>query len=134
MIVELDRQKNEDGSRKTAFVEGVEYIKFYLYTSVNANVETDSVGAFKLMKDADGKVWLTDMNETVKLAVNGPDGDYYFDRISNADFYRMIAAAVGENYSATQAYYVAAQTCGKEGSVYVSSGISEIGTSVIKQS
>ena len=40
----------------------------------------------------------------------------------------MIQKVLGENYSETQAYYFAAQTCGKDGSIYAPSEISDIGS------
>lgn len=132
MIVELYRQKTEDGSIKSAFAEGVEYIEFHLYTSTDANVNTDSVGSFKFIKE-DGVAYLVSFDGTVRIKVEGSDGNYYFDRVSNADFFALIRAAVGEAYNPSQAYYVAAQAVAKEGSVYQSSAISVIGTSVIQE-
>lgn len=107
VLLELDRQKNEDGSIKSAFAEGVEYIEFHLYTSTDANVNTDSVGSFKLVKESDG-VWLSSLDGTVRISVSGGDGNYYRDWLSDAEFYALIRAAVGEAYNPSQAYYVAA--------------------------
>ena len=132
VLLEIDRQKNEDGSIKTAFVEGVEYIEFHLYTSTDANVNTDSVGSFMLIQE-NGAGYLVSPDNSVRLSLSGEPGNYYKDWMSNAEFFSLIRAAIGEAYNPSQAYYVAAQAVAKEGSVYRSSAISVIGTSVIQE-
>lgn len=138
MIVEIDRQKNDDGSNKTAFAEGTDYVMFYLYTSTGAKTE-NYVGRFKLELTGATSAHLVTLDGTASIDCLGSPGNYYFDRVSNEEFFAFIKAAVGESYDPSQEYYVAAQAValkdpvvsGETSVQYVSSKISAIGTSVI---
>ena len=128
---EFDRQKNEDGSRKTVFVDGVDYVLYYIYTSPTADKE-DYVGQFKL-DQADGGTAATvvTMDGSSSIGAGSTPGDYYIDNTGKEAFYAFFRAAIGEDYDAYTQYYFAAQVVGYENSIYIDSEISEIGTSYI---
>ncbi len=131
-VIDIDRGTDGSGTKVTAFQNNVENVKFYIYTSATAN-KNDSVGAFKLER-YNGGFRLATMDGETLWELEGSAGNiwistknnYHTDRKGN--FFSMIQKVLGENYSETQAYYFAAQTCGKDGSIYAPSEISDIGS------
>ncbi len=136
--LELDRQKNGDGSKKSAFDSHVDFIKFYIYTSPSADRESDAVGTFILKADNGWVVTLED--GTVMLNVEGGTGNFWIDtaqqpdgqRFTKGHFFRLLEAAIGDGYSKTQDYYIAAQACSRYASI-TASDISEIGPSAFRE-
>lgn len=132
---ELDRQKEADGTtKKTAFVEGVDYILYHVYTSPNANRGTDAVAAFKLLRDEAGKASLTTMDGAATLGVAGDPGNYFTDNNPTDEYFGFFEAVVGKSFDKWQNYYFAAQAIAVADSVYTNSAISEIGDSSIRKS
>lgn len=130
---EFDRQKNADGTRKTAFAEGVDYILYHVYTSSDADRETDAVATFKLVKDANNAAKVVTMDGSVSIGCGNQPGNYYIDNTPDAAYFAFFRAVIGEAYSETQNYYFAAQVIAVEKSIYLDSGISEIGTVSIRE-
>ncbi len=125
--LELDRQKNGDGSNKTVFTEGVDHIEFYVYTSADAEKETGSVGSFLVKQTADGRFALMQKDGSGALTLNGNAGDLYTGANYQQTFYSFLSEAV-EDYDPYTRYYLAVRVCAVEGSIYVSSEISAIGS------
>lgn len=133
-IIELDRMKESDGTTKrTAFTDNVEYIMFYIYTTPYA-AKDEYVGRFILDMHgtgSEGVFRLATVDGRTLLNLKGKAGDVYLDGYSRARlFTEVFAAAIGEEYGSKIPYYLAAQVCGINGSVYAPSEISEIGTQV----
>lgn len=138
-VLELDRAKidgnpnnNDPANRKSAFVEGVDYVKFYIYTSTDAD-KSDYVGAFKLYNNG-GTFRLATMDGTKLWDVEGAAGNMWLDTKDgyNTDrkgnFFNMMRTVLGENFEETQAYYLAAQACSEQRDKgYNDSEISQIG-------
>ena len=126
-----------DRGSSTAFVEGVDHITFYIYTSPDA-AKDDYVGTFILDANGSGSSVFrlaTSEGETL-LALEGTAGNLWLDTrdgYTKEKLFEMFAKVIGESYSADQGYYLAAQACGEEGSVYASSDISDIGSLEFKQ-
>ena len=134
--VEFDR--NGDKSH-TEFVDNVEYIMYYFYESPYADKD-DYVGRIKLVRGSDKKdnagnpfgARFETLDGTEILGVKGSLGDLYQDYpeiggSKKATLFAILKAAIGGNYDADTPYYVAAQTCGKDYSIYAPSDISVIG-------
>ncbi len=137
-LLEFDRGKNDDGSKKSAFNENVDYVKFYIYTDVNADKE-DYVGAFKLERDG-AFFKLSTMDGEKLWGIEGSAGNMWLDTKDNyasdrkGNFFGMLQKVLGENYDETATYYFAAQTVVKESSRgdYLDSEISVIGPQVFQ--
>lgn len=107
---------------ETMFVEGVEYVRYDIYTSREAD-KSAPIGSFRVRvipgADAAGGTAFTGYVETIdgsvsRQIIRGAAGDYYVDVINANEFYSLLASALGYRYCAGQAYYFAATAVGAE--------------------
>ncbi len=117
--IEYDRQKNEDGSKKTAFVEGVDYIRVYIYDSAAADAR--GIGSFKYMWDGN-KFWLESMDGSKKfdgMTEGKQPGNFYSVTGEAHNFIKSVIPG----YSADKAYYYAFQSVADDSGNYADSEI-----------
>ncbi len=133
----------------TMFVEGVEYVRYDIYTSQDAD-KSAPAGSFRVRVDrgadaAGGTAmtgWIETMDGSLSFkSMRGGAGDYYVHSAEANDFYAVLRAALGYSYCAGQAYYFAATAVGPEypvidtennsATLYVSSERSDITTASI---
>lgn len=144
-LLELDR-----GASGTAFTEGVDYVKFYVYTSTDAD-KSQPVAVFIMdnktitgvaynfrLATVEGKTLLhiegrpkpdgSGMGNCWVQSVTQPNGQGY-----NANyFFEIFKEILGDAYDPDQEYFLAAQRVAVKGSGYADSEISEIGTMAFK--
>lgn len=107
-------------NRKTAFVDGVGHLLYYMYDS--ADEQAEPINTFKMVIRADKSVYIADMEETQSQDLKGGLGDLYHDF---EDGKAMIRNIIGVEIGRT--YYFAVQSIASEDSPYESSGISARG-------
>ncbi len=129
--IEIDR----GGS--TVFTAHADYVRFYIYTSPYANKNTDSVGSFVLKRDgADAYITSEDGKRFYKSEGNfgnlwlETSGEYNKPS-TKTNFFKMWREILGDAFDSNTPYYIAAQVCGKDGSIYGASEISVIGPQAI---
>lgn len=109
---ELDRNKNEDGSKKTAIVEGVAYLLYNVY-EIKADTEDELVlvGQSKVVPigHAEGEYYhyMYDMAGTTKVGLKGGSGNMYQDVASAKDQIRKIM-----NIESGRKYYISVRAMG----------------------
>ena len=130
MKIDGDSTNVDPENRKTAFVENVDHITYYIYTYGYAD-KNDYVGRFILTRqlNSDGKYsyYLATVEGVRLLDLKGNAGDLYLDQYSRERLFADVFSKVVEGYSPTTPYYLAAQVCGRTGSIYAPSEISVIG-------
>ncbi len=112
--VALMRTATTAAERKSAFPEGVDYICYKIYSSVDADKENDCLGEIKLYPNSASTgvadyAKLSSMDGKMSMNVRGNDKDMYFDGVDYPKFQNLIKYVLGYNYSAGQEYYFAAQ-------------------------
>ncbi len=100
------------GSATSMFASPVEYVRFDIYTSPDADPD-QPIGSFKIRVTQGGATtntigWIETMDGTSSYKiVRGGAKNYYFDT-NLSDFYNILNKAIGYSYSAGQSYYFAA--------------------------
>ena len=133
-ITEYDRQKNEDGSAKTAFVDGVGRVRFYMYADVTINGVTERVIVSWFDIDKDG--YMYDYNGNKTMGGNGGKclgiaGDFYG---SDGNWHNFIKASFNQGADAQglgitwvdTTFYVACQSI-SDNPLYENSDIGAMG-------
>ena len=147
--IALDRLNANGQAGVTMFTEGVEYVRYDIYDSPDADASAP-LGSFRLRvipdADAAGGSAYTGYIESAdgsvsNLMVSGTPGNYWIPYGKRSEFYEMLSAALGYRYCAGQAYYFAATAVGPEypvidtetdtATAYISSERSAITTSAI---
>ena len=124
----VDRMKEADGTtRKTAFADNVDYVKFFIYTSNEEGAEP--VGYMILDRNGAGGTCRFATKEGVTLmTLKGSLGNLYLDGTSKSAVQQMFKTVIGEDaYESAEHLYVAAQACSNN-SEYEASDVSQIGT------
>lgn len=107
-----DRQVSPDGERITAFVEGVSYIRIYVYTSPEDDAAP--IGWFKMVQREDGSAYFESVDSGRTHNLNGTPGDY---STPDGNTHNWLKATIGEMsdgaYSTEKTYYFATQAIGK---------------------
>lgn len=119
---ELDRQKNEDGSRKTALVDGCGYLLYTAYTK-NADGGLTQVGQGKIIplakQEGEYHSYMYSMDGEIKTGMKGPRGDLYQDTADGkAAIRRILNMEVGTEY------FITVQAVAGEDTPYTSSDVS----------
>lgn len=122
---EFDREKNADGSAKTVFVNGVDYLLYRMYDSAEAGAEP--LLCFKIVPvanpTADGaKAYMTDMDGIIVQDLKGPLGDLYHDEAAG-----MLQIRTLLKVETGKTYYFDVQAIAVEDSPYIDSEVSVIG-------
>ena len=134
-ITEYDRQKNEDGSAKTAFTEGVAYVRFYMYVDVTVDGVTERVIVSWFDLDKDG--YLYDYNGNVMGAkggkCEGTPGNFYgmdgnYHNFIKASFDQGAAAQGFGFTNVNTTFYIACQSITDNPEVYENSDIGAMGS------
>lgn len=132
-IIEYDRQVDPiTGEGYTAFVEGVAYVKVYVYTSPDDSAEP--IVTFKMVSRSDGSGYLSNNSGTLTMEMLGTPGNYY---TPDGNTHNMLKQIIGEGtagpYSTETTYYFATQAIGVVGEdlVYLDSAISGKGRGVL---
>ena len=115
-----DLSDNSVPNRKTAFVDGVAYLLYYMYDS--ADEQAAPINTFKMVIRPDKTVYITDMEETQSQDLKGGIGDFYQDFEAEKDMIRKI---IGIDIGNT--YYFAVRSIAVEDTPYESSEISARG-------
>ena len=102
---EFDRQKNADGSRKTAFVQGCEYLLYVAYEK-NASDELVEVGRGKIVplakQEGEYHSYFYSMDEKTFTGLKGGKGDIYQDvSDAKATIRKIMNMEVGKEYFVT---------------------------------
>ena len=113
---ELDRNKNADGSKNSAFVEGVEFLLYNVY-ELKADTEDEFVlvGQAKVVPigHIEGEyhhyMYDMDMTESTKVGLKGGTGNMYQDVPSAKDGIRKIM-----NIESGKKYYISVRAMGGE--------------------
>jgi hypothetical protein len=126
-VIEYDRQKEESGAAKTAFVTGADYILILIYDS-NENGAV-AIASFKLMYDISGnQAYLLSMDGNSRWNVEGEKGNLF---TSDGNAHNFIKARINESgtpYSTTTTYYFAAQAIAVEGGFFEDSDVGAKGS------
>lgn len=147
--IALDRLSPDNSSTSTMFQAGVEYVRYDIYDSPDADASAP-LGSFRLRiipgADPAGGTAFTGYIESAdgsvsKQIVRGGTGNFYINITEVGQFHEMLASALGYSYCAGQPYYFAATAVGPEypvidtendtATAYISSERSEITTSPI---
>lgn len=129
-ITEYDRQKNEDGSAKTAFVEGVGRVRFYMYADVTIDGVTERVVVSWFDIDKDG--YMYDYNGNVMGAkggkCEGTPGNFYgmdgiYHNFIKASFDQGAAAQGFGFTNVDTTFYIACQSLTDNPAIYEDSDI-----------
>lgn len=129
--IEYDRQITADGTRYSAFTEGVDHIRIYVYTS--AADDAEPIGYFKMIQREDGSAYFASVNSDRTWDLDGTPGDY---STPDGNTHNWLKVTIGEMsdgaYSTEKTYYFATQAIGKatEGYSYLDSAISGKGRGV----
>lgn len=130
--IEYDKQTDENGNRYTAFVDGVAYIKIYIYTS-NAE-DAEPIGYLKMAQHPDKTAYFENMQGAI-FNISGEVGNYFTpDGNTHNWFKNSISGMNGGAYSPNITYYFATQAIAVEeeidGFTYCDSAISAKGRGV----
>ena len=133
-ITEYDRQKNEDGTAKTAFVDGVGRVRFYMYADVTIDGVTERV--IVSWFDIDKEGYMYDYNGNKTMGGNGGKclgiaGDFYG---SDGNWHNFIKASFNQGADAQglgitwvdTTFYVACQSI-SDNPLYENSDIGAMG-------
>lgn len=130
--IEYDKQTNALGERYTAFVEGVAYIKIYIYTS-NAD-DAEPIGYLKMAQHPDKSAYFENMQGAI-FNISGEVGNYHTPDGNTHNWLKNSITAMGKGaYSTSITYYFATQAVAVEeeinGYTYCDSAISAKGRGV----
>ncbi len=132
-IIEYDRQVDPiTGETYTAFVEGVAYVKIYVYNSSENNAEP--IVTFKMVSRPDGSGYLSNNSGTLTMEMLGTPGNYYTpDGNTHNMLKQIISEGTAGAYSTEVTYYFATQAIGVVGEdlIYLDSAISGKGRGVL---
>lgn len=127
---ELDRQKNADGSRKTAFVQGCEYLLYIAYEK-NDNDELVEVGRGKIVplakQQGEYHHYFYSMDETKYTGLKGGNGNIYQDAADSKAIIRQIL-----NMEVGKEYFVTVQAMAADDTPYADSEVSEAHSVTLK--
>lgn len=113
--IEYDRQTETDGTKKTAFALGVDYIVYYIYDSDDA--EAEPIASFKLMCEGTKGYFMAD--DGTRLDILGTPGNFY---TIDGHAHNFIKSVIGD-YSTETAYYYACQAIADDSGLYSDSVI-----------
>lgn len=122
---EMDRQKDGQGNKKTAFTDGCAYLVYRMYDSDGP--DANPVTSFKIVPLAQqvGEYYhtqLTSMDGTKTYYLLGPFGDLYLDQATDqAEIRSLLGIETGKTY------YFDVQAIAKEGTLWTDSDVSVIG-------
>ena len=130
--IEYDKQTDENGNRYTAFVDGVAYIKIYIYTS-NAE-DAEPIGYLKMAQHPDKTAYFENMQGEI-FNISGEEGNYFTPDGNTHNWFKNSITAMGKGaYSTSITYYFATQAVAVEeeinGYTYCDSAISAKGRGV----
>lgn len=130
--IEYDKQTDENGKRYTAFVEGVAYIKIYIYTSDAEDAEP--IGYLKMVQNPDKTAYFENMQGEI-FNISGEEGNYFTPDGNTHNWFKNSITAMGHgSYSPNITYYFATQAVAVEeeinGYTYCDSAISAKGRGV----
>ena len=124
--IQYDQQKNEDGSAKTAFTEGVAYIRYWIFIS-NAD-DAEAVAYFDLAPDgtlinANGQT----IDEVRNLGTSVMEGEPGNFTSPNGHWHNFIKncylICTGKNWSNSDPHYFACQAISSDPNLYENSEI-----------
>lgn len=129
--IQYDRQVAEDGTKFSAFVEGVAYIRIYVYTSPEDDAQP--IGWFKMVQRENGSAYFETVSSGRTHNLSGTPGNY---STPDGNTHNWLKTTIGEMsegaYSTEKTYYFATQAIGQtvDDFIYLDSAISGKGRGV----